>query len=125
MASSDWLRLTLAEDSDRLPRAEAARAVDTIEAIGAPRELRDLVAEVEGHLRDIDFVEVTAADRITYVEYAVAWRVRVALRKGRFDLALWLNRYGQRRIAELQDGPGREASSDEMLLNPDCQRSSE
>jgi hypothetical protein len=60
-----------------------------------------LMAEVEEGLRDIEFAEVTTEDRITFVEYAVAWQVRRALRCGRFDLALQLGRFGVQRIGEL------------------------
>lgn len=56
---------------------------------------------VDEGLRDIDFEEVTTEDRITFVEAAVAWQVRQALRCGRFDLALRLQRYGAERTAQL------------------------
>ena len=51
---------------------------------------RRLTGEVEQGLRDIDFDEVTTEDRITFVEYAVAWQVRRALLCGRLDLAIRL-----------------------------------
>jgi len=44
---------------------------------------------------------VTLEDRITYVEHAVSWQVRRALRAGRFDLALDLRSFGARRVGEL------------------------
>jgi len=67
----------------------------------ADRAFRLLAGEVEEGLRDIDFDEVTTEDRITFVECAVAWQVRRTLRRGRFDLALRLQRFGTERIAQL------------------------
>ena len=62
----------------------------------------DRVAEeVEAGLRDIEFDEVTLEDRITFVEYAVAWQIRLALRCARFDLAVKLREFGAQRIADL------------------------
>ncbi len=72
-------------------------------AVVAPSELRRMAAEVEDGLRDIDFEEVTTEDRVTFIERAVAWQVRQALRCGRFDLAVGLGRYGAQRIAELYE----------------------
>jgi len=69
-------------------------------------ELDQLTSEVEDGLREIDFDEVTVEDRVTFVEYAVVWQVRRALRCGQFDVALAIQRYGVRRIAELNaDAP--------------------
>src|SRR5262245_37935391 len=83
----------------RRPRPGAApRATPAAEA-GFLR----LAAEVEQGLRDIDFDEVTAEDRITFVECAVAWRVRWALRRGNFDLAIRLQRFGAERAAQLYE----------------------
>jgi hypothetical protein len=64
-------------------------------------ELRELTEEVEAGLRDIGFDEVTIEDRATFVEHAVIWQVRRALRVGQFDLALALQRFGVERIAQL------------------------
>jgi hypothetical protein len=63
--------------------------------------LLPLIADVEQGLHDIDFEEVTTEDRITFVECAVAWHVRAALRAGRFDLAIRLQRFGAERAAQL------------------------
>ena len=65
-------------------------------------ELSELTEEVEAGLRDIDFDEVTVEDRATFVEHAVIWQVRRALRCAQFDLALALQRFGVRRIAQLR-----------------------
>ncbi len=67
-------------------------------------ELRRLTNDVEQGLRGIDFEEVTTEDRITFVEAVVAWQVRRALRGGRFDLAVELQRFGAKRIARLHEG---------------------
>ncbi len=66
--------------------------------------LRRLTAEVEDGLRAIDFDEVTLEDRLAFLEQAVVWQVRRALRAGRFDLALSLQRFGVRRLAEIERG---------------------
>jgi hypothetical protein len=66
-------------------------------------DLAWLTEEVEAGLREIDFDGVTTEDRITFVEYAVAWQVRRALRCGRFDLALQLQRFGADRTAQLYE----------------------
>jgi len=60
-------------------------------------------AEIEEWLQEIDFEEVTTEDRITFVEAAVAWRVRRALWAGRFDLAVELQRFGAERVAQLYE----------------------
>lgn len=65
------------------------------------RVFLEMAEVVEEGLRDIDFEEVTAVDRITFVEAAVAWQVRQALRCGRSDLALRLERYGAERTTRL------------------------
>jgi len=65
------------------------------------RVFREMAEVIEEGLRDIDYDEVTTPDRITFVEAAVAWQVRQALRCGRFDLALRLQRYGAERTAQL------------------------
>ena len=122
MATSDWLRSRRTEESGDPAPAEASRA-DA--AIKVSREFCDLVQEIEAHLRDIDFDEVTIEDRVTYVEYAVAWRMRLAIRRGRPDLAVCLQHYGRRRIAQLQDESSPEASADEMLVIPHRPRSNE
>jgi len=59
--------------------------------------------EVEAGLRHIDFEEVTTEDRITFLECVIAWQVRVALGRGRFDLAVQVQRFGVERIAELYE----------------------
>src|SRR5262245_12683116 len=64
------------------------------------RVFRQMAEVIDEGLRDIDFEEVTTADRITFVEAAVAWQVRQALRCGRFDLALRIQRYGAERVAQ-------------------------
>jgi hypothetical protein len=73
----------------------------------APRcerlELRELTREIEVGLRDIDFDEVTLEDRVTFIECAVVWQVRRALRSGQFDLALALQRFGVQRIEHLHE----------------------
>jgi hypothetical protein len=63
--------------------------------------LRSFVDDIEGTLRKIDFDEVTAADKATFVARAVETQVRAALAHGRFDLAVQLRHFGERRIAEL------------------------
>lgn len=59
-------------------------------------------AEIEAGLASIDFAEVTREDRVTFVEHAVVWQVRCALRAGLFDVALAVIRYGVARIAEIE-----------------------
>ncbi len=66
--------------------------------------LRRVADEVEAGLRDIDFDQVTPADRIAFVECAVARQVRLALQCGRLDLAVQLQRFGAERIADLYEG---------------------
>jgi len=68
------------------------------------RELRRFADEVEEGLRDIDFEEVTIEDRITFVERVVAWQVRRALARGRFDLAVRIQHLAVERIARLYEG---------------------
>lgn len=80
------------------------------------RPLWEMAEVVEEGLRNIDYEEVTTLDRITFVEAAVGWQVRQALRCGRFDLALELQRYGAERTAQLErvgrrPGPPDGASS--------------
>ncbi len=58
---------------------------------------------MEQGLRDIDFDEVTTEDRITFIEYAVAWQVRRALISGQFDLAIRLQQFGAERMARLYE----------------------
>ena len=58
--------------------------------------------EIESMLRDIDYEEVTIADRITFVELAVDWQVRRVLERNRFDLAVELRKFGERQIARLR-----------------------
>jgi len=70
-------------------------------AVQAEPTFQRLTGEVEQGLRDIDFDEVTTEDRITFVEYAVAWQVRRALLCGRFDLAIRLQRFGAEWVARL------------------------
>ncbi len=67
------------------------------------RALEWLADEVETGLRDIEFREVTVQDRITFIESLVTWQVRQALKVGRFDLAVRMQRYGVDRIAELHE----------------------
>jgi hypothetical protein len=67
------------------------------------RAFQQLADEVEEGLGDIDLEGVTMDDRITFVECAVAWQVRRALRCGRFDLALRLQRFGAERVARLYE----------------------
>ena len=71
--------------------------------------LRALIAEVEDGLDSIDFDEVTLEDRRLFLEQAVVRQVRRALRAGRFDLALALQRYGVARLADLERGAWRGA----------------
>ena len=61
-----------------------------------------LAEELEADLREVDFDEVTLEDRVTLVEQEVVWQVRCALARQRFDLALAIQSYGVRRIAELR-----------------------
>ena len=68
---------------------------------GLRGELQRLSQELEEGLRFIDFAEVTDEDRMTFIESAVGWQVRQALRAGRFDLAVRLQALGARRIAGL------------------------
>ena len=65
------------------------------------RVFREMAEVIEEGLRDIDYAGVTAADRIAFVEAAVAWQMRQAVRCGRFDLALRVHRYGLERAAAL------------------------
>jgi hypothetical protein len=67
------------------------------------RVFHEMAEVIEEGLRDIDFDEVTSQDRITFLEAAVAWQVRQALRCGRFDLALRVQRYGSERAAQLSE----------------------
>jgi hypothetical protein len=68
------------------------------------RELLGVLEEIEADLREVDFEEVTIEDREILIEREVIWQVRCALAGGRFDLALALQRYGVRRIADLRRG---------------------
>jgi hypothetical protein len=70
------------------------------------RELLSLIHEIETDLREIDFEEVTSEDRVILVEREVIWQVRCALARGRFDLALALQRFAVRRIADLRAAEG-------------------
>jgi hypothetical protein len=74
------------------------------------RALRRLTADVEQGLRDIDFPEVTAEDRVAFVQAAVAWQVKQALACRRFDLAVRLRRFGAERIARLDPRPAESDS---------------
>jgi hypothetical protein len=67
------------------------------------RVFREMAEVIEEGLRDIDFAGVTAEDRITFVEAAVAWQMRQAMRCGRLDLALRVQRYGLERAAQLSE----------------------
>jgi len=67
-----------------------------------PAGLDRLLDPLEAGLREIDFPKVTVEDQVTYLEHAVGWQVRRALRAGRFDLALEIRSHGARRIAELR-----------------------
>ena len=58
--------------------------------------------EIESMLRDIDYEEVTVADRITLVELAVDWQVRRVLEHNRFDVAVELRKFGERQIERLR-----------------------
>ncbi len=78
------------------------RAIDPADSDAVA--LRLLTAEVEDGLRSIDFDEVTLEDRLAFVEQAVVWQMRRALRASRFDLALSLHRYGIRRLGEIERG---------------------
>jgi hypothetical protein len=80
-------------------------------SIGGPRFLRGSDAlptvesfsdKIESILRNIDFEEVTVADRITFVELAVDWQVCRVLERNRFDLAVELRKFGERQIARLR-----------------------
>jgi len=85
-------------------RALGARSpAEPMRAAGLERELHRCAEELEQGLRDIDFDEVTIEDRITFVELAVAWQVRRALGRGRFDLAVRLQHVGAERIARLYE----------------------
>jgi hypothetical protein len=74
---------------------------------GGSLAFENLTAELEAGLRSIDFDGVTEEDRVTFLEQAVVWQVRGALRAGQFDLALELQRYGMDRIAGLERGQTR------------------
>lgn len=63
-------------------------------------DLAGFTRELDEGLRLIDFPEVTAEDRIAFIEHAIAWQVRRALRAGRFELALELQALGARRASE-------------------------
>ena len=84
-----WSRLL------RRPRARDAN--------DEPLQYERLIREVEAGLEDIAFEEVTIEDRATFVEHAVVWQVRRALRTCQFDLALRLARFGVHRIAQLRE----------------------
>jgi hypothetical protein len=71
--------------------------------VSASLHLHRVREEVEAGLREIDYGEVTLQDRVTFVECAVAWQVHLALRRGRFDLAVQLCRFGVERIAALRE----------------------
>ena len=83
-------------------------------------ELARCVDEWDAGLARIEYPEVTAEDRATFLERVVCWQVRRALGAGRFDLALALTRLAPHRIAQLAERlerrpllrviPGRAAS---------------
>ena len=85
----------------------------TLHVPGSPfdAELTRCLAELESGLAQIDFPEVTEADRVAFLEQAVSGQVRRALHARRFDLALAVSAQGQRTIAEVLagDGPGANA----------------
>jgi hypothetical protein len=66
-------------------------------------DLAGFTRELEDGLQLIDFPEVSAEDRIAFIEHAVAWQVRRALRAGRFELALELQALGVWRAGELSE----------------------
>ena len=84
---------------ERLERAWGLTLHDSV----APSRLHlpGFVGELEQGLGLIDFPEVTVEDRITFLEAAVAWQVRRALRAGRFDLAIRIQAFGAKRVMEL------------------------
>jgi len=86
---------------DRLERAWGLTLHDSV----APSRLHlpGFVGELEQGLGLIDFPEVTVEDRITFLEAAVAWQVRRALRAGRFDLAIRIQAFGAKRVMELHE----------------------
>jgi hypothetical protein len=73
-----------------------ARASDSLPTVERFSE------DIEAILRNIDFEEVTVADRVTFVELAVDWQVRRVLECNRLDLAVELRKFGERQIAKLQ-----------------------
>ena len=81
-------------------RAEGSEAWAT-GAADLDHELRRVASVVEEGLHDIDFEEVTAEDRATFVEAVIAWQVRRALRAGRLSVAVALRRFGADRIARI------------------------
>ena len=84
---------------ERLERAWGLTLHDSV----APSRLHlpGFVLELEQGLGLIDFPEVTVEDRITFLEAAVAWQARRALRAGRFDLAIRIQAFGAKRVMEL------------------------
>ena len=86
---------------ERLERAWGLTLHDSV----APSRLHlpGFVGELEQGLGLIDFPEVTVEDRITFLEAAVAWQVRRALRAGRFDLAIRIQAFGAKRVMELME----------------------
>jgi len=74
-------------------------------------EMDRFAAELDDGLQRIAYPEVTAEDRVTFLESAVAWQVRRALIAGRFDLAVRLARAGTERLGRLAPAPPRASST--------------
>lgn len=87
---------------ERLQRALSPHGAAPVRDGAASEWLEAFLSEIERTLQEIDFDEVTTEDRVTFVECAVAWRVRQALGAGRFDLGVALVRFGERQVAELR-----------------------
>ena len=70
----------------------------------ADAEVRAFARAMEHDLAELEYEEVTAEDRATFVEAVVEQEMRRALARGRFDLALRLRSYGRERVRELFEG---------------------
>jgi hypothetical protein len=69
--------------------------------------LQRFIDDVEAVLQDIDFVEVTFEDKITFVQLAADWQARRARERGRLDLEAQLRRFRDDRVAELREEHAR------------------
>jgi len=70
----------------------------------ADAEVRAFARALERDLAELEYEEVTAEDRVTFVEAVVEQGMRRALARGCFDLALRLRSYGRERVRALFEG---------------------